>query len=162
MILTRILSVIKVMSILFSVLLTGFAFATPRRLWTPKLTEGKIAKYAMDAGFDQELLPVILCIVGKESGANPHAENVNPNGTVDYGLMQVNSVWEKPCHMTALDLKNPAKNLKCAYKVYKNQGISAWVTYQKFASECRQYKPTALLASQSPSGMLLVDNNEKI
>lgn len=38
--------------------------------------------------------PVILRSIAKvESGYNPRAFNRNPNGTFDYGVMQINSTW---------------------------------------------------------------------
>ena len=38
--------------------------------------------------------PVILRSIAKvESGYNPRAFNRNPNGTFDYGVMQINSSW---------------------------------------------------------------------
>ena len=38
------------------------------------------------------------------------------------------------------DLSNPLKNARCALKVYKKQGLTAWVTYNKFKRACLAYE----------------------
>ena len=38
----------------------------------------------------------------------------------------------KDCNLNEADLYNPLKNAKCALKIYKTQGLTAWVTYNKF------------------------------
>jgi len=46
------------------------------------------------AAFRYKLNPnLIRAIIQVESGGNPHAVNVNDNGTRDLGLMQINSSW---------------------------------------------------------------------
>ena len=151
----------------YFLILVSFAFATSafsqyRVKNTHTVSENQVAQYALTAGFDRELIPLVTCLVKKESNFNPMAINNNVNGTTDYGLMQVNSLWEKPCHMSAQDLKNPLKNMKCAFKVYKNQGMSAWVTFQKFNDECRQYQLTDVNFKLNEKRILLVENNQKI
>jgi len=53
----------------------------------------------MEACFDgaaqyHHVNPVILRSIARvESGYNPRAFNRNPNGTFDYGVMQINSSW---------------------------------------------------------------------
>jgi soluble lytic murein transglycosylase-like protein len=46
------------------------------------------------AGGYYDISPEILRSIARvESGFNPVAVNRNPNGTYDYGLMQINSSW---------------------------------------------------------------------
>jgi soluble lytic murein transglycosylase-like protein len=46
------------------------------------------------AGEEFDIAPVILwAIAKKESNFDPHALNVNKDGSYDYGLMQINSYW---------------------------------------------------------------------
>lgn len=56
--------------------------------------------------------------------------NHNRNGSIDYGIAQVNDVNSKLC--AGLDFKNSWKdNIDCAYKIYQSQGLSAWAcSYQ--------------------------------
>lgn len=51
--------------------------------------------------------------------------NTNRNETKDWGLAQINDANSKLC--TGLDFKHDWQdNLKCAHRVYKSQGLSAW------------------------------------
>lgn len=73
------------------------------------------AKYEWDT---KRMIATAIC----ESGMNPEAWNVNNNGSVDRGLLQVNSVHGfKPS-----DLFNPEKNVRAGYKVWLRQGEGAW------------------------------------
>lgn len=72
---------------------------------------------------------IMLAVAKAESKLNPHATNINRNGTKDTGIFQVNSVhgyneeW----------LKNEDNNLKAARKIYEKQGLKAWYAYQNGA-----------------------------
>lgn len=71
--------------------------------------------------------PLILSVIKTEGGRNGMAKK-NKNGTVDYGVMQINSVWLgkiKPYGFTAHDLQfNPCKNVE----------VGAWILSQNMAS----------------------------
>ena len=50
-----------------------------------------------EAGQKYGISPVLLeCIAKTESNLDPKATNINKNGSIDIGLMQVNSYWIKP------------------------------------------------------------------
>lgn len=73
------------MKILFSIFVgLSLSAATPYDLYFHEA--GKLF------GIEPQLLENIARI---ESGLNPHAINRNPNGTLDYGLMQINSIHLK-------------------------------------------------------------------
>jgi hypothetical protein len=55
-------------------------------------------------------------------------------------LLQINDIWIKECKLSEADLANPLKNAKCALKIYKKQGLTAWVTYKKFKKVCLAYQ----------------------
>ncbi|WP_448583915.1 lytic transglycosylase domain-containing protein [Thermocrinis sp.] len=96
-----------------------------------------------DAGKRYRVDPYLLvAIASVESGFNPRAINHNKDGSVDYGIMQINSHWLKkyripkdwiwePCyniHFGAMVLKScidrRAGNLKLAVDCY-NKGDKA-------------------------------------
>lgn len=72
---------------------------------------------------------IMLAIAKAESSMNPEAVHVNTNGTIDCGLLQINSVHGYECEW----LKDPDNNLKAGREVYEKQGLTAWTTYQNIA-----------------------------
>ena len=108
----------------------------------PKLSETEIASLLKGAGFSSSEIPEMVCTAKYESGFYEHASNHNTNGTTDYGVFQINSVWIGPhgCAKTGSALYDGAANAKCAKAVFDAQGIRAWYGYQKHASECSHYK----------------------
>ena len=71
---------------------------------------------------------VMLAIMYAESNCRPNLDNsgLNKNGSVDYGLFQINSVHG----YSKEDLMDPEFNIKVAYKIYKSQGLKAWSVYK--------------------------------
>lgn len=56
----------------------------------------------------------------------------NKNGTVDYGVFQINTVHTK--RISVEDLKDCRKNIEFAYKLFKEQGNwSAWSVFNNQA-----------------------------
>lgn len=70
----------------------------------------------------------MLAIMYAESTCIPTADNtgLNKNGSVDYGLFQINSIhgYDKE------DLMDPEFNIEAAYRIYKMQGLKAWSVYK--------------------------------
>ena len=66
-----------------------------------------------EAGKVYGVSPILLRGIAKvESGENPAASNRNRNGSVDLGLMQINSSWLKPLGASARDLvEQPCYNV---------------------------------------------------
>ena len=66
--------------------------------------------------------PSLLYAVAKvESGFNPYAIDRDSNGTYDYGVMQINSVWYKTIGLhNWLNLKNVCFNIQ----------VGAWIMSQ--------------------------------
>jgi C-type lysozyme/alpha-lactalbumin family protein len=89
----------------------------------------------IDKGVPHHDANTLVCIAHHESKLKPGAINHhNSNGTKDYGLFQINSIWKKPCGLSAKQLLDSKKNLTCAVHVYNKQGLKAWVTYPKCAN----------------------------
>jgi hypothetical protein len=64
-----------------------------------------------------------------ESGGNPRAKNVDANGSVDYGLWQINTVH----HYSVADMENPQQNAKEAVSIFNSSGPHAWSSYNNGA-----------------------------
>ena len=66
-----------------------------------------------------------------ESGGNHLANNegTNTDGTVDRGLMQVNSIHADMVGGDLDKLYDPKTNLDVAYSLYKAKGFQPWSTY---------------------------------
>lgn len=62
-----------------------------------------------------------------ESGGNAKLNNagLNPDGSVDYGLWQINSIHGKPVS----GMLNPIQNALYAKEILARQGLGAWVAY---------------------------------
>ena len=65
-----------------------------------------------------------VAIAKAESHLNPNATGYNKNGSIDRGLMQINSV-----HGYGKELYNVKTNLKVARKIYEKRGWIAWSTF---------------------------------
>lgn len=106
-----------------------------------RLSKEQVARILEKAGFPREIVPVVTCLAEYESNFKPAAVNIhNTNNTKDHGLLQINDIWTKDCNLNEEDLYNPLKNAKCALKIYKTQGLTAWVTYNKFKKSCLAYE----------------------
>jgi lysozyme C len=113
-----------------------------------RLSEREAAGLIRQAGFPESVVGKMLCTIKYESNFYERASNKNRNGSADYGLFQVNSIHLRDggnCPSTAAGLYNAAVNAKCAYSIYRSQGINAWYGYQKHRSECDRYRaPTGV------------------
>lgn len=83
------------------------------------------------AGKMYQIDPLLLeAIARHESGLNPRARNLdNRNGTVDYGLMQVNS-----SHIPLLKQKGIIRSWQDLFDPCLNIQIGAWVLARHFQS----------------------------
>lgn len=72
---------------------------------------------------------VMYAIATCESRLSPTAWNINYDGSVDVGLLQINSVHGHDPYA----LEDPRTNIERGYEVYQSQGLGAWYAYQ---NEC--------------------------
>lgn len=75
---------------------------------------------------------VMAAIAMAESGGNPHARHVDANGSVDWGLWQINSVHFRG-NVNATTMQEPSANAKEAVAVFNSSGPHAWSTYNNGA-----------------------------
>ncbi|MFD7907496.1 transglycosylase SLT domain-containing protein [Kitasatospora sp. NPDC059747] len=86
------------------------------------------AQVAKQAGFSRDTLVTAIAVAMAESHCNPQASHVNSNGTVDYGLWQINTV-----HPQAQDPNcrfDPQCNANAAWEISKHgTNFCPWSTY---------------------------------
>lgn len=139
----------KLMTAFLTFIVSFHSFAMPqapqvRKIKTKvnsQMTKEQVANILEKAGFPREIVPVMTCVAEYESNFRPYVVNPhNTNNTKDHGLLQINEIWMDECKLSEKDLTNPVKNAKCALKIYKKQGLTAWVTYKKFKRACLAYQ----------------------
>lgn len=114
-----------------SVCAPGAAFAPPAgaQQRPAPLTGTQVAKAAYAAGWRGSDLVIAVAVAKAESEWDPHAINDNTNGSVDYGLFQINSVHG--AILSGGNWRDPSANAAMAYQVWTGAGSSwrPWVTY---------------------------------
>jgi lysozyme C len=119
-----------------------------------RLSETEAASLIRQAGFPESSVGKMICTIKYESNFYERASNRNTNGSVDYGLFQVNSthLGGAGCPSSSAGLYTAATNTKCALAIYKSQGINAWYGYQKHRTECNSYPaPSGTASTPAPS-----------
>lgn len=82
----------------------------------------------LQAGGDPLKARNMAAIAIAESGGDPAAKNFNADQSEDRGLWQINSsAW--PQFNPPYDLFDPVANAKAAIVVEREQGITAWATW---------------------------------
>ena len=113
-----------------------------------KLNAQQIAGYAKAAGFPPAELLTATAVALAESGGETTATNKNTNGSIDYGLWQINTVHGSL--LTQGDKFNPLDNAKMALTVWRGAGNNwtPWTVY-KTGSYLAQ-KSAATLGAANP------------
>lgn len=113
-------------------------------------SENDLARLWVDAGGPPKVASLMAKIAKRESGGKAHINNagLNKNGSVDYGLWQINSVHG----YDPQKLYDPRFNAKAAVSIYKSQGLKAWSTYKpgvddKFIGQAAQRASAARVGS---------------
>jgi Lysozyme like domain len=95
----------------------------------------QMEEIAITEGFTGENARVMAAIAEAESGGNPHATNHNRNGSIDYGLTQINTVHD--VHLGegwARQALNPQIAFAHAHVIWKQAaGFHPWTTYNSGA-----------------------------
>lgn len=78
-----------------------------------------------------ELAPTMKAIAKAESGMNDKAiSEPNRNGTVDYGILQVNSIHADHVGGDVNKLLDLETNLRVSKEILDSQGLSAWTCWK--------------------------------
>lgn len=108
-----------------------------------RLSPSEVASLVRQAGFPSSLIGRMVCTAKWESSFYTAATHRNRNGSTDRGLFQINSIHvggTRGCPSSASALFDPTTNTRCAYAIYKLQGINAWYGYRAHRSECDRYR----------------------
>ena len=110
---------------------------------------GQLEQLWIDAGGSKALAPLMAAIALAESAGNPQATNpTDNNGTqTSWGLWQISDGTHNQPVQGILD---PLTNAKAAVAKYKQQGLSAWGTYDSGAY--RRYYQGNVPPSSLPQG----------
>jgi len=125
---------------------------------------------------------LIKSIVMVESGENPKALNRNTNGTTDYGLGQINTIWVKGLELDSAKLiRDPEYNLKWSAYILRHcldeygwtwKGLSHYhngkaIYGLKYMLKVKEVYDKLLRNSKNPGidfnrrGILFIDPGEK-
>ena len=95
-----------------------------------------------EAGNYYGISPQLLWSIAKtESNFNPNAINRNTNGSYDYGIMQINSIWSKKLGKTWSELSDPCTNVK----------VGAWILAQCIQDYGNTWRAVGCYNSRTPS-----------
>lgn len=112
-----------------------------------KMSQPQIQALARSVGFTKSQAELVSAIAMGESGGDTNAINRNTNGSIDVGLMQINSIHG----YSKNQMLNPASNMTAAYKISKRgTTFQPWVaytngSYRKFYKQGSSNSNTALL-----------------
>lgn len=91
---------------------------------TSNINEIKLNQLFYKFGKEFNIPPLLLWSIAKtESGFNIKAKNINKNGSVDYGLMQINSIHEPKLNARNLsldDLYRPEVNIQIGAMILRH------------------------------------------
>lgn len=129
----------------------------PVKAGTGALGAADVAKAGHAAGFRGSDLVIFVAVARAESAWSPAAKNQNTGGSVDYGLMQINSV-----HAAILaggTWWDPNDNAVMARSVWEDAGSSwqPWVTYWR--GTYRQWMGEAAAGVDAMAGTVKVVND---
>ncbi|MFO0669587.1 MAG: transglycosylase SLT domain-containing protein [Polyangiaceae bacterium] len=112
-----------------------------------RLTASQVADLVRNAGFPSNMIGRMVCTAKWESSFYTKATNKNRNGTTDRGLFQINSIHlghTKGCPASSSAIFDPETNTRCAYNIYRLQGVNAWYGYKAHKSECDRTRAPAM------------------
>ncbi|CAM9971420.1 unnamed protein product [Lampetra fluviatilis] len=104
----------------------------------------ELAKALRDMGVGKASLGDWVCLAFAESSYDTAVTHLNPKGSTDYGIFQINSNWwcdngtkgHNVCQVKCSELlgDNITKSVTCAKLIVQQQGLEAWYGWK---SKCQ-------------------------
>lgn len=117
------------------------------------LSQKQVYAAARAGGFTPAQAVIATAIAMAESGGNPSATHRNANGSVDYGLWQINSVHADLLKANP-NWQDPKTNARMAHSVYATGGgWRAWSTYKSGAYKSHLSTQANLSGGSVPAPM---------
>lgn len=144
---------------LFFLLLSGAASANglPKNFY-------KYDKYFVEAEKYFRVPYLLLKAIAMSENAkfNPDVESLNKNGTKDYGLMQINTIWLKRLGLDKEVVKHPKVNIFIAAKILRDlidKYDYSWDTIGMYHSRTPKFKNRWIRRVQN--NMIRIIRNDK-
>lgn len=94
--------------------------------------------YCKDIGLSPEMTEKLMLTIQCESGWNPEARNKNKDGTIDWGIAQLNSYWYigagRPCPSVEVAINDPEFCLRLMANQFKAGRAVDWICYRKLTN----------------------------
>ena len=103
------------------------------------LTQPQLQQVLRQAGWPEDLVPVMSAIGMAESSGRTTAINNRPGRGYSVGLWQINLLAHR--EYTAAQMQDPLANARAAFAIYRREGLRAWGSYTD--GRYRQYLTAA-------------------
>ena len=117
------------------------------------LNQTQLQQVLRQAGWPQDLIPIMSAIGMAESSGRTTAVNNRPGREYSVGLWQINLLVHR--EYTAAQIQDPLQNARAALKIYRREGLGAWGAYND--GRYRQYLMDAQTAA-APSTSIIPDS----
>ncbi|XP_068151063.1 lysozyme [Drosophila tropicalis] len=115
--------------------------ATGSHVWAKRYLRCELARKLLDQhGFERSLLSNWICLLEHESELDTAKVTVNPNGSKNYGLFQINGRYCQQgrrggiCNVNCDDLldENIQEAAVCAKRIQTSDGFRHWNGWQRY------------------------------
>ena len=120
----------------------------------PVLTQSQLQQILRQAGWPEDLIPLMAAIGMAESSGRTNALNNRPGREYSVGLWQINLLAHR--EYTRPQMEDPVQNARAALAIYRREGLRAWGSYTD--GRYRQYLTTAAAAAPPPANPIAFED----
>ena len=91
------------------------------------LTQSQLQQILRQAGWPEDLIPLMAAIGMAESSGRTDALNNRPGREYSVGLWQINLLAHR--EYTRPQMEDPVQNARAALAIYRREGLRAWGSY---------------------------------
>ena len=117
------------------------------------LNQTQLQQILSQAGWPQDLIPIMSAIGMAESSGRTTALNNRPGREYSVGIWQINLLAHR--EYTAAQMQDPLQNARAALAIYRREGLGAWGAYND--GRYRSYLMDAQTAA-APSTSIIPDS----